>query len=144
MSDVRPHILEPKNDHEAIQYIAQTVEDLSKDLKELKDTSSHLATREYVDEKMANVDRRLSDHIAGDMDQDDGIPVIRRFLESGLGRKVSSLLFILVLLGAVTAAHTITKDDMINELKSMGGIESSQQSNNQAKRLPLQDKAKEK
>ncbi len=93
---------------------------------------------------MANVDRRLSDHIAGDMDQDDGIPVIRRFLESGLGRKVSSLLVILVLLGAVTAAHTITKDDMINELKSMGGIESSQQSNNQAKKLPLQDKAKDK
>lgn len=144
MSDTRPHILEPKNDHEAIQYIAQTVDELSKDLKELKDTSSHLATRAYVDEQMANVDRRLSDHIAGDMDQDDGIPVIRRFLESGLGRKVSSLLVILVLLGAVTAAHTVTKDDMINELKSVGGIESSQQSNNQAKKLPLQDKAKEK
>lgn len=144
MSESRPHILEPKNDHEAIQYIAQTVEDLSKDLKELKDTSSNLATRAYVDEQMANVDRRLSDHIAGDMDQDDGIPVIRRFLESGLGRKLSSLLVILVFLGAVTAAHTITKDDMINELKSMGGIESSQQSSNQVKKLPLQDKAKEK
>lgn len=139
MTDVRPHILEPKNDHEAIQYIAQTVEDLSKDLKELKDTSSHLATREYVDEQMANVDRRLSDHIAGDMDQDDGIPVIRRFLESGLGRKVSSLLVILVLLGAVTAAHTITKDDMINELKGMSGIETSQQTHNQARKLPIQD-----
>lgn len=144
MADVRPHILEPKNDHEAIQYIAQTVDDLSKDLKELKDASSDLATRAYVDERMESVDRRLSDHINGDMDQDDGIPFIRRFLDSGLGKKVSTLLMVLILLGGITAAHAITKDDMINEVKELSGMESSQQSHHQAKPLPLQDKMKEK
>lgn len=144
MADVRPHILEPKNDHEAIQYIAQTVDDLSKDLKELKDASSDLATRAYVDERMESVDRRLSDHINGDMDQDDGIPFIRRFLDSGLGKKVSTLLMVLILLGGITAAHAITKDDMINEVKELSGMESSQQSHHQAKPLPLQDKTKEK
>lgn len=144
MADVRPHILEPKNDHEAIQYIAQTVDELSKSLKELKDTSSDLATRAYVDEKMANVDRRLSDHINGDMDQDDGIPFIRRFLESSLGKKISSLCLVLILLGGITVAHAISKDDMINEVRELSGLDSSQQSHHQVKTLPLQDKTKEK
>lgn len=117
MSD--PAILEPKSDHEAIQYIAHKVDELSDDVQEIKHSTPDLATRDYVDRAVHSVDTRLSDHIAGKIDSDSNTSFFWRFFNSAIGQRVASFIMILLLFGAMSVMNSNFAQTLVNELQNV-------------------------
>lgn len=117
MSD--PAILEPKSDHEAIQYIAHKVDELSDDVQEIKHSTPDLATRDYVDQAVHSVDARLSDHISGKIDNRSDTSFFWRFFNSAIGQRIASFLMVLLLLGAMAVMNSNMAQTVIQEIQNV-------------------------
>ncbi len=68
---------------------------------------------------MHSVDARLSDHIAGKIDRDNGTSFIWRFLNSAIGQRIASFLMVLLLLGAMAIMNSNMAQTVIQEIQNV-------------------------
>lgn len=121
-----PKVLQPSTDHEAIQYIAHKLDQLSDDVQEIKNATPEMASKDYVDKAVDGLNERLSDHISGKMDRDGDTSFFWRFFNSSIGQRLASFLMILLLLGAFSLMNTASTQTVVQEIQHLAGVDSAQ------------------
>lgn len=121
-----PKVLQPSTDHEAIQYIAHKVDELSEDVQEIKNSTPEMASKDYVDKAVGGLNERLTDHISGKIDKDSDTSFLWRFFNSSIGQRVASFLMLLLLLGAFSLMNTASTQTVVQEIQHLAGVDTSQ------------------
>ena len=129
-----PKVLQPSTDHEAIQYIAHKVDELSEDVQEIKKSTPEMASKDYVDKAVGGLNERLTDHISGKIDKDGDTSFLWRFFNSSIGQRVASFLMLLLLLGAFSLMNTASTQTVVQEIQHLAGVDTSQVQNQQNER----------